>query len=295
MKTPIIFIIFNRPSTTQKVFDSIRDIRPEKLYIIADGPRTNKPDDPTLCQQCRKIVDQIDWPCKLIKDFSNTNQGCKNRISSGLTRAFKIFDYAIILEDDCLPNHSFFKFCEDMLEKYKNNKQIMSITGNNFLFKKQNIIQNSYYFSQYPNIWGWATWKRAWKLYDKEMKDWPKIKKQNVFNKTWINVFNKAYQQKIDTWDIQWTYSNLINKGLTVVPEKNMVSNIGFSPKATHTHFHTIVANMPTEELNFPLKHPIRIIPNYIADKYSRFHFTRLGIIIDFIKQFCQKNLSFPS
>lgn len=289
MDTPIIFIIFNRPITTQKVFDEIKKIKPKYLYVIADGPRPNKPNEIKLCHQTRKIIEQVNWPCKIIKDYSKSNLGCKIRLSSGITNAFKSYDQAIILEDDCMPNNSFFKFCEEMLFKYKNIDDIMCITGDNFLFNKQSIITDSYYFSEYPNIWGWATWKRAWNKYDVKISSWPTNKSNSKYPSNFNKMFDMVYENKIDTWDIQWLYSCLVNKGLTIVPSKNLVSNIGFGNNSTHTTFKTIVADMKTEELSFPLNHPQHIIPNTSADKISRYHFTRVGIIFDFIKNYVQK------
>ena len=284
MDTPIIFIIFNRPDTTKLVFEAIRKAKPKKLYVIADGPRKNNSTDEEKCEETRKIIASVDWDCEIIKDFSEKNLGCKKRVSSGITNAFKHFNKAIILEDDCLPNQSFFRFCEEMLEKYEDNEKIMSISGDNFLFEKSNIIKNSYYFSAYPHIWGWATWKRAWEKYDIEMKNWPEAKKQKLINPFWGKRFQDVYLNKIDTWDIQWTFSCLQNKGLTVIPNVNLISNIGFTQGASHTKIKTFVSGIETVELLFPLSHPKNIVINEKADKISQFHFTRTGIIIDLIK-----------
>lgn len=285
MNTPIVFIIFNRPETTSRVFESIKNAKPKTIYVIADGPRKNNPNDKQKCKETRAILKHIDWKCKVYKDFSKINLGCKKRIVSGLDNAFKLFDRAIILEDDCLPNQSFFNFCETMLDKYRNNEKIYSITGDNFLFEKQDLISDSYYFSAYPNIWGWATWKRVWKKYDPNITSWPLVKKSGKYDKTFKKPFEQVYLNKINTWDIQFAYYCLINKGLTIVPNKNLVSNIGFGQKSTHTNIKTIVSNMNTYDLPIPHTHPNKITINHKADKISRFHFTKLGIIVDFIKQ----------
>lgn len=289
MKTPVVFIIFNRPDTTQKVFDAIKQAKPEKLIVIADGPRTHKEGEAEKCKQTRDIINSVDWKCEVIKEYSKSNLGCKKRVSSGITNAFKLVDRAIILEDDCLPNQSFFRFCEEMLEKYNNDKQIMAITGDNYLFEKSSMIKTSYYFSKIPNIWGWATWKRAWDKYDIKMKSWPQMKTNVNFNKSWTKRFQEAYENKIDTWDLQWVFSCLDHQGLSIVPRQNLVSNIGFANAATHTNIKTIVAEMATPEMQFPLIHPKSKIANDSADKISQFHFTRLGIIIDLIKKTFKK------
>ena len=290
MKTPIIFIIFNRPEQTKKVFETIKQAEPEKLIVVADGPRLHNQKDVINCPKTRKIIEGVDWKCQLIKEYSQKNLGCKKRIATGIDKAFSLVDRAIILEDDCLPNFSFFKYCEELLEKYKNDKRIMSLTGDNFLFEKSNIIDESYYFSKYPYIWGWATWRRAWKYCDVKMKLWPKLKKQKIFNRSWAKGFDKAYFNKIDTWDNQWVFTCLIQNGLTIVPNKNLVSNIGFDSEVTHTRVKTIVANMKTNNLKFPLIHPKTIMPNKKADKISQSHFTNIGIIKDYIKNYFSRN-----
>ena len=289
MDTPIIFIIFNRPDITKIVFKSIREAKPKKLYIIADGPRENKLNEKETCEETRDIATSVDWDCEVIKDFSPTNLGCRDRVSSGITNAFSHFDRAIILEDDCLPHPTFFQFCEEMLEKYKDNESIMSISGDNFLFEKSSIIKESYYFSKFPYIWGWATWKRSWDKYDNEMKGWPDMKNENLINHGWTKKFDAVYENKINSWATVWTFSCLKNSGLTIVPQINLISNIGFGNQATHTKIKTITANMPTKEIKFPLKHPASITPNNKADQISNFHFTRFGIIIDIIKSVINK------
>lgn len=289
MNTPVIFIIFNRPNTTKIVFESIRNAHPKKLFVIADGPRKNIPSDKEKCKQARDIIDGVDWDCELVKDYSNLNLGCRSRVSSGLTNAFLHFEQAIILEDDCVPHPDFFKFCEEILEKYKNNKRILTVSGNNFLFERSDIIKDDYYFSKYPHIWGWATWKRAWKLYDDEMRPWPEIKKKKIFNKNLSEKFDAVYKKELNSWATNWTFTSLLNNGLTVIPRVNLVSNIGFGKNATHTKIKTRTANMRSEEISFPIKHPNIIAPNYTADKISDFQFTRLGIAWGIFKSLIKK------
>ena len=168
LNTPVVFIIFNRPDTTQKVFDEIKKVKPKKLFVISDGPR--KPSEEKLCVETRKIIDGVDWECEVLKNYSDKNLGLKERISSGLNWVFNNTEEAIILEDDCVPDQSFFKFCEEMLDRYRGNKNIMMIGGSNPL--KDFEIENAYTFSKYYQIWGWATWKRAWDKYDIDMKGW---------------------------------------------------------------------------------------------------------------------------
>ena len=232
LNTPVVFIIFNRPDTAQKVFDEIKKIKPKKLFVISDGPR--KSSEEKLCIETRKIIDDVDWDCKVFKNYSNKNLGLKERISSGLNWVFDNVEEAIILEDDCVPNPSFFRFCEEMLEKYRKNENIMMIGGSNPL--KDFEMENSYTFSKYYQIWGWATWKRSWNKYDINMKEWKstKVNKKikEVYKQKYIinhvkKLFNNVSSGKSNTWDIQWLYACLINDGLSITPRVNLISNIG--------------------------------------------------------------------
>lgn len=228
----IAFIIFNRPEYTQKVFDEIRKARPKKLFIIADGPRNSQ--EAFLCDATRKIVEQIDWECIVLKNYSETNLGCKNRISTGLNWFFEHVESGIILEDDCVPHQSFFRFADEMLEQYKYDERIAMVAGSNSLSEFH--IQDSYTFSRYFAIWGWATWRRAWAKYDINMTNWPEHKKSGFLKKIYLqkymvdhttNLFDQSFYGETDTWDTQWFYTCLQSGGLSIVPAKNLISNIG--------------------------------------------------------------------
>lgn len=297
LETPIAFIIFNRPDTTQRVFNEIRKAQPKRLFVISDGARSN--DERTIVEETRKIIDQIDWSCEIHKNYSSKNLGCKIRVSSGIDWFFDNVEQGIILEDDCLPSQSFFWFCEELLEKYKNNEKIAMISGDNF----QDGIQrsdDSYYFSLFSHIWGWATWKRAWKYYDVKMKDYPGFKKENriydfwkdpIVRRYWINIFDNVYKNKIDTWDYQWTYAIWKQGGLCITPNINMIKNIGFGPDATHTKTDkNRKMVVETLELNL-LVHPESIVQNKEADDYSinRFEINIPTTKENFIKKFLKK------
>jgi hypothetical protein len=279
MKTPIAFIIFNRPDTTLKVFNQIREIKPSQLFVIADGARNYKEGESEKCQQARKIIDLIDWECELSTNYSDVNLGCKKRISTGLDWVFSQVEEAIILEDDCLPDLSFFKFCEELLDKYRDDARIFAISGDNFQFGKQRT-NYSYYFSLYNHCWGWATWRRAWQHYDVQMKLWETIRDRNLLNdifqnpfmaRYWHHKFQEVYTGKIDTWDYQWTLGCWLQSGLTILPNLNLVSNIGFDHAAsTHTkNRNSPFANMPAETMQFPLQHPPFIIRDTQADNFT--------------------------
>lgn len=240
--TPVLFLIFNRPENTRKVFEEISKVRPAKLYIAADGPRSHVPGDKEKCLSAREIEKKIDWKCEVKTLFRDHNLGCKNAVSSAISWFFEEEDEGIILEDDCVPDQSFFSFCQCLLATYRDNDKIMHIGGNNF--QPEAETHASYYFSNYNHVWGWATWKRAWKKYDKNLQDFPAFLKEGRINKilgdrpvkySWLYKFWKLHQQKIDTWDYQWTYTIWNNRGISVTPSKNLVSNIGFNEDATHT------------------------------------------------------------
>ena len=278
-KTPILFIIFNRRDVTTMVFNEIRKIKPSKLFVVADGPRLERDGEKEKCEETRAIIESIDWECEVFKNYSDINLGCKKRVSSGIDWFFENVEQGIILEDDCLPNQSFFRFCEEMLEKYKDEEKIGMISGDNFQFGK---VSNdySYYFSRYSHIWGWASWRRAWKKYDVDIKSWPQIKKdnglKNIFNNIkdtyyWSSIFNDVYNNKIDTWDYQWSFTCFVNNYLSVMPAVNLVSNIGFSPNgSTHTRRISKFSNMKTSELSFPLSGPLEIVRNIESDKITQ-------------------------
>lgn len=280
--TPILFLIFNRPDTTVKVFEAIRQIKPTFLYIAADGPRKDRSGEAEKCEQTRNLVtDNIDWPCEVKTLFRSENLGCGKAVSSAITWFFENVEEGIILEDDCLPDQSFFKFCDEMLKRYSEEDKIMMISGNNFLPQKLRT-ESSYYFSKHAYIWGWATWRRAWRKFDLKMNTFPifletgqqnKISLIEEEQKYWLNIFHQAYKGCIDTWDFQWCYALRYYEGLSIVPNKNLVKNIGFSNEATHTK------NATTEILNLRLESLSSVVnlnkiePNNIADTYVHNNF----------------------
>lgn len=275
LSTPILFTIFNRPDTTKRVFEAIRKIKPKKLYIAADGPRRNKEGEEKLCEETRKTTENIDWPCEVYRKYSEINLGCKVGASSAHDWFFENVEEGIILEDDDLPDPSFFYFCQELLIKYRNADKVKMISGDNFQFSKK-YGNASYYFSNFPHIWGWATWRRAWQEYDIEMKTYPEFKKNNriadIFKdkkvqKYWIGLFDKLYANKIDTWDGQWVYSIYSNNGVAILPNVNLVTNIGFADNATHTKAKNIFSDIPSRSIG-AIIHPSRIEINEEADMF---------------------------
>jgi hypothetical protein len=279
LKTPVVFLIFNRPDTTEKVFDAIRQAQPPKLLVVADGPRAHKIGEAEKCAATRAIIDRVDWDCEVFTNYSETNLGCERRVSSGLTWVFETVEEAIILEDDCLPEPSFFRFCEELLERYRHDERIMVISGQNVQFGRRRTAY-SYYFSCYNHCWGWASWRRAWKYYDAEMKLWPQLRTEGFLKnillderavKVWENVFQPTYEGSTNSWAYKWTFSSWLQNGLTILPDVNLISNIGHGAEGTHTTYQTSqYSNLPTEPVTFPLKHPPFMFRNLPADHFTQ-------------------------
>ena len=300
-RTPVAFIIFKRPETTKKVFKAIRQVKPAKLLVIADGPREQVPGEAEECAATRKIIEDIDWDCEVLKNYSTTNLGCKKRVSSGIDWVFDNVEEAIILEEDCLPHTTFFPFCENLLEKYRDDNRIFSISGQNLLFGKKRT-EYSYYFSRHTYVWGWATWKRAWQHYDLEMKLWPEIKTSGFLHdilvdpqavKEWNKSFQELYDGQIDTWDYQLMFSCWVNSGINIHPNSNLISNIGFGTESTHTsRKRSKYAEIPLEAINFPLKHPPFVIYDKQADDYVQQNVYRHSSLIERIALKIEKTIA---
>ena len=298
LTTPVAFIIFNRPETTNKVFKEIREVKPSKLFIIADGARSNVVGEEELCEEVKSIVENVDWKCAVHMDYATDNLGCKVRVSTGLKWVFQHTERAIILEDDCLPHPSFFRFCQELLEFYKHDEEVNLIAGSNFISSYSNK-NYSYYFSVFHHFWGWATWKRSWELFDLKMNAWPELKRSKLLYqivpdkksaKYWETIFDEVYTGKItSSWAYHWYYSSWKNKKLAVVPSVNLVSNIGFGQQATHTKkLKNIRANIPLEDIQFPLIHPHGINSDVKADMIEAkiiFRFKGRERIIRFIRK----------
>ncbi len=278
---PILFLIFNRPDTTAVTFDAIKQAKPQKLYIAADGPRPGKSGEEELCSLTRKVIEQVDWECEIKTLFRDNNLGCKNAVSSAITWFFENEEMGIILEDDCLPSNSFFSFCKELLIKYKDDDRVWHIDGTT---SQEGVEGTSYQFSKYCLIWGWATWRRAWSKYDKEIKSFPEFKERGTINtiwqkpevrKTWLNNMESVYNGLVDTWDYQWAYCVWINNGLSIRPNVNLIKNIGFDKDATHTHTaNSLLKSLKNNEIVFPLKHPTFFVPNVkMDDRCSAEHF----------------------
>ena len=276
LKAPVLFLIFNRPDTTQRVFDAIRQAKPARLFVAADGPREDRHGEAEKCTQARSIIGNIDWDCEVVTRFREKNLGCRKAVSSAIDWFFENVEEGIILEDDCLPSRSFFMYCDELLAHYRDDTKVMQICGSNY-FKGFETREKSYFFSRFGPIWGWASWRRAWGYYDVDMRLWPEIKKNKVSKNFYeskdeelnrIAVYDKTFSGEIDTWDYQWSFAKMINAGLSIIPSVNLIANIGFSSEATHTSDPSDpFSNMESKNLSFPLSHPVRVSADRAADR----------------------------
>jgi hypothetical protein len=284
MQTPIALILFRRPELTAKVFERIRDARPPRLFLIADGPRPGNADDARLSAQARAVVERVDWPCDVVRDFADENLGLKRRIPSGLDRVFAEVEEAIVLEDDCLPHPSFFPYCEELLARYRDDERVVHISGSQLL--PQPPTDYSYHFSRGPAVWGWATWRRAWRLFDVELSEWHALTRsermarlrqmfeEEAEQRHWRFVWDKS--REIDNWDVQWAYVALSRGLLAVNPNRNLVTNIGFGEQATNATEDPLgIAGRPLEGISFPLVHPREVRRHVDADRTASYLFRR--------------------
>src|SRR5215218_5055729 len=256
-KSPVALLIFNRPDKTEAVFEVVREAKPPKLLVVADGPRADRLGEAEKCAAARAITAPVDWDCEVLRNYSDVNLGVKRRVVSGLDWVFSEVEEAIILEDDCVPHPTFFRYCDELLARY-------------------------------PDTWGWATWRRAWKLNDIEMKLWPMVREggwlEDILQdpaavRYWASVFQSTYEGHQQAWDYQWVFSCWLQSGLSVLPNVNLVTNIGLGPDATHPVDESPSANLPAEEITLPLRHPPFVIRDTIADDFEqRFIYGKLKL-----------------
>lgn len=278
--TPVLFLVFNRPEPTRRVFETIRKARPARLYIAADGARAGRPGEAARCEEVRSIVRDVDWPCEVKTLFRNRNLGCARAVSQAVSWLFEQEERAIILEDDCFPSQSFFRFCSELLEYYKDDSRVMQIAGNNFLSKEQRDQEYSYTFSNHNYVWGWATWRRAWQHYDYRMNLYGHVSQHGYIDSPyhtsmyedeyikWVYGKSRFGYQTVTWWSYQWDFARKVNSGVVVVPQKNLVVNIGIGmAEATHTKDEKGVGHdLKLEELDFPLRHPEFVMVDRVAD-----------------------------
>jgi len=278
---PILLIAFNRPEPTDRVLTVLRHLRPSRLFVACDGPRFERPGETDLCARVRELIEaSIDWPCQLHKLYQPSNLGCRRGVTAALDWFFDQVEEGIVLEDDIIPDLSFFSFCQQLLEHYRHDKRIGVIAANNHQ-RQAPRDGSSYRFSIYSHCWGWASWRRAWSCNDSGLRGWPAFRDacclqrlgDSAFQKYWEHSFEQLLACRIDSWAMVWQFSCWQQGFLTVIPEVELVENIGFSSDATHT----IDERSPLgarREIAFPLRHPrlIQADSERDADTFRRLY-----------------------
>jgi hypothetical protein len=277
MDTPVALFLFNRPEPTRRVFERIVQLRPKRLFLVADGPRNV--DEAGRCAAARAVVERVDWPCEVRRNFADANLGCGRRMASGIDWVFEHAEEAILLEDDCVPEPSFFPYCEELLARYRDDERVWMICGANLQFGR-NATPHSYHFASIPLVWGWATWRRAWRRYDVTMKEWPALRDAGWLRQTlgggdekllrlYTGMFDQVHDGRVDTWDFQWNFAMWRHGGLAIHPGVNLISNVGFGTDATHTKAEqSRYAGLGTEPIAYPLTHPPAVVRHVGAERF---------------------------
>jgi hypothetical protein len=286
---PILFIVFNRPDVTAAVFEAIRAARPARLYVAADGPRPDRPEDRERCAETRRVATAVDWPCEVKTLFRDENLGCGEGPSGAITWFFEHEPEGIILEDDVLPDPSFFRYCAELLERYRDEPKVMAIGGGGY-FDAASAPETSYCFCHAFEPWGWASWRRAWRHFDFEMEGLERFLQQRrlrqlvpkgAANEAFWRETLLATKNDRSIWDYQWAYAIFKANALVAYPRANLITNLGFRTDATHTVLFKAadthpLANLPVSPLTFPLSHPAALAPDKTAE--ASFYEIRLEV-----------------
>lgn len=276
---PVLVLAFNRPDTTQRVLEALRAAQPERLYFAVDGPRRDRAEEADAVRRVQDLAGSRGWECEVRTLFRPANLGCKRAVSEAISWFFTQEERGIILEDDCVAHPSFFPFAAELLERYRDDERVMMVSGDNFQHGRRRT-EYSYYFSRYTHIWGWASWRRAWALYDHAMRAWPELRDGGWLTDVlgergaveyWTRIFDDTHGERNTSWGYRWMFSAWSNSGLTILPNVNLVSNIGFGEQATHTLQHDPAkAALGLQEMTFPLRHPPYVVRDAQADAYSQ-------------------------
>ncbi|HYM31298.1 MAG TPA: hypothetical protein VEU47_08380 [Candidatus Cybelea sp.] len=274
-ETPVVMVIFNRPDLARRVMARVREVEPRRLFVLADGARDHVPADKSRIAETRAVVDLVDWDCKVEADFSDRNLGCSGRIVSGLTKVFDAVEDAIVVEDDILPHPNFFRFCDELLPRYRDEPRVHAVTGAKFPCEPR-TKPYSYRFSRMFNCWGWAGWRRAWRNVDTTLSSVPQfiserriegLAQSRLESLFYLNGFEQAYARKIEPWDWSVMFTAYVRRELFIVPDRNLVANIGWGPEATqHKDSNHILSDLPTFPMEFPLRHPETLAADAEAD-----------------------------
>lgn len=283
----VALLVFNRPEPTALVFDAVRRARPSRLLVVADGPRSDRPGETERVAAVRRVVEEVDWPCAVEYNYAERNLGCRDRVASGLSWVFDRAEEAIILEDDCLPDATFFSYCAELLDRYRDDERVGTISGCAF-HPHPERVRGDYYASRFHHIWGWATWRRAWRGYDASMHEWPAFRERElrrvfpVWQERWYwrRLLDRTYSGALNTWDVQWFFHNLRARRLSILPRTNLITNIGAGPDATHTVADSEWLGRPRGSVTGPLRAPGRLEPDATNDAYVSRRMFSFGAVV---------------
>jgi len=277
MQTPVALLIFNRPEITRRLVAEIIRAKPPRVLVFADGARPDHPEDAELIRRTKAVISEAPWNCEVLTNYSEVNLGTRYRPATGLDWVFETVERAIFFEDDCLPHPSFFRFCDELLERYQHDERVMMISGNNFT-RGPRLSSDSYLFSHYAGIWGWATWRRAWRHYDVEIRQWPALRETRFLHdilgdenevEFWRMYFDRIVAGETQTWDHQWQFACWAQHGLSIMPALNLCQNVGFGPDAQHNkEFNPKLAEVAVHEMEFPLRHPATMVRSREYDDF---------------------------
>lgn len=283
----VLFLTFNRPDLFRRVLDAVSQAGPRQIFVSIDGPRTNRPDDAALCCEVRRTAEKIGWATQVHLKVEHKNMGCGSAVSSAIQWALTQVPEIIVIEDDCLPDPSFLMLCDELLERYRDDERVMQIAGTNWGAAVDRYAGYSYAFTSFAPIWGWATWRRAWDFYDFRLDSWPRIKASGLADGMSLSPrFRRILERDWETvragggtWDHQWQYAVLRHHGLSVSPEKNLVSNIGFREDGTQIKgADRLFSNLPMERITFPLRHPREVARNASVESvFEHIYWQKLG------------------
>ena len=281
MEVPILLIAWRRPHTLRQVIDAIRPVSPTRLFVACDGPNANRPSEAEKVAATRAVIErEIDWPCQIERLYSDVNQGCSVGPIRAINWFFDQVEEGIILEDDCVPHPDFFPYCTTLLERYRYDTRVWCISGSNFQ-NGQWRGDGSYYFSRYNHCWGWASWRHCWQHYDADLSRWPALRDSGLLEAIFEDLCERDYwsaiwqrthakTEPITWWDYQWMYACLANSALTALPNRNLVSNVGFGPDGTHTT--SVAEPMVADQALGQLIHPSFVLRDASADRFSFDH-----------------------
>lgn len=279
LTVPVVLLTFNRPQHTAQVLARVRQVRPVTLLVVGDGPRPDRPADAALVAATRALFEHIDWPCSVQTNFAERNLGLADRVASGIAWAFAQVEQAIILEDDCVPDVSFFGYCAELLARYADDARIMVVSGNNFQDRPPRNGAD-YYFSRYNHCWGWATWRRAWAHYDHAMRLWPQVRDGGWLvdlldgdrraARDWRKRFDDVYRGRVNSWATRWTLACWLQSGLTALPCHNLVTNVGFGRQASNTRWGQARLSRPSRPIALPLRSPQWVVRDAAADAITQ-------------------------